>query len=61
MKSGLFSDAHIMRVLYQAEGGVSVFNLCCEHGIILHVVGQICWSGRILISKFKDMAEQIVG
>ena len=33
MKSGRFTDAQIMGVIRQAEGGVSVPNLCREHGI----------------------------
>ncbi|ARW12097.1 Low calcium response locus protein (plasmid) [Acetobacter ascendens] len=33
MKSGRFTDAQIMGVIRQAEGGVSVPDLCREHGI----------------------------
>ena len=33
MKNGRFSDAQIMAVLKQAEGGVPVSELCREHGI----------------------------
>ena len=33
MKNGRFSDAQIMAVLKQAEGGVPVSELCREHGM----------------------------
>ncbi|ASC07535.1 transposase (plasmid) [Acetobacter pasteurianus IFO 3283-22] len=33
MKSGRFTDAQIMGVIRQAEGGVPVPDLCREHGI----------------------------
>jgi putative transposase len=33
MKNGRFSDAQIMAVLKQAESGVSVSELCPEHGM----------------------------
>ena len=33
MKNGRFSDAQIMAVLKQAEGGVPVSELCREHGV----------------------------
>ncbi|GAA3673045.1 hypothetical protein GCM10022398_17430 [Acetobacter lovaniensis] len=33
MKSDRFTDARIMGVIRQAEGGVSVPDLCREHGI----------------------------
>ena len=33
MKNGRYSDAQIMAVLKQAEGGVPVFELCREHGM----------------------------
>lgn len=33
MKSDRFTDAQIMGVIRQAEGGVSVPDLCREHGI----------------------------
>jgi len=32
MKNGRYSDAQIMAVLKQAEGGVPVSELCREHG-----------------------------
>jgi hypothetical protein len=33
MKNGRFSDAQIMGVLKQAEGGAPVSELCREHGM----------------------------
>ena len=33
MKNGRFSDAQIMGILKQAEGGVPVSDLCREHGM----------------------------
>ena len=33
MKNGRFSDAQIMGILKQAEGGVPVSELCREHGM----------------------------
>lgn len=33
MKNGRYSDAQIMAILKQAEGGVPVSELCREHGM----------------------------
>jgi putative transposase len=33
MKNGRFSDAQIMAVLKQAEGGTAVSEICREHGM----------------------------
>ena len=33
MKNGRFSDPQIVGILKQAEGGVPVYELCCEHGM----------------------------
>ena len=33
MKNGRYSDAQIMAVLKQAEGGVPISELCREHGM----------------------------
>jgi len=33
MKKSRFSDAEIMNILRQAEGGVPVSDLCREHGM----------------------------
>ena len=33
MENGRYSDAQIMMILKQAEGGVLVSELCCEHGM----------------------------
>jgi putative transposase len=33
MKKSRFSDAEIMSILRQAEGGVPVSDLCREHGM----------------------------
>ena len=38
MKSDRFTDAQIMGVIRQAEGGVPVPDLCREHGISCQVV-----------------------
>jgi putative transposase len=34
MKNGRYSDAQIMAVLKQAEGGTPVSELCREHGMM---------------------------
>ena len=33
MKTGRYSDAQIIRILKQAESGVSISELCREHGM----------------------------
>lgn len=62
MKNGPYSDAQIMAVLKQAEGGVPVSELCREHGMSS---ASFCkWRAKFgvmdasLISEMKDMAEE---
>lgn len=50
MTNGRSSDAQIMSILKQAEGGVLVFDLCREHGMSsasLQMAGQIWRYGRV--------------
>ena len=51
MKTSRYSDAQIMGILKQAEGGVPVSELCREHGmssaVILQMAGQVRRYGRI--------------
>ena len=62
MKNGRFSDAQIMAVLKQAEGGVPVSELCREHG--MSSASFYKWRAKFggmdasLISEMKDMTEQ---
>ena len=62
MKNKRFSDAKIMGVLRQAEGGVSVTEFCREHGI-----SNACfykWRTKFggmdtsMMSDMKSMAEE---
>jgi len=49
MKQSKYSDAQIMSILKQAEGGVPVSELCREHGMsnasFLQMAVQIWWHG----------------
>ena len=62
MKNGRFSDAQIMSILKQAEGGVPVSKLCREHG--MSSAGFYKWRAKFggmdssLIAEMKDIAEQ---
>ena len=62
MKNGRFSDAQIMGILKQAEGGVPVFELCREHG--MSSASFYKWRAKFggmdasMISELKDMADQ---
>ena len=62
MKNGRYSDAQIMAVLKQAEGGVPVSELCREHG--MSSASFYKWHAKFggmdasLISEMKDMAEE---
>ena len=62
MKYGRFSNAQIMAVLKQAEGGVPVSELCREHE--MSSASFYKWRAKFggmdasLISEMKDMAEQ---
>lgn len=62
MKNGRFSDAQMMAVLRQAEGGVPVSELCREHG--MSSASFYKWRAKFggmdasLIAGMKDMAEQ---
>ena len=52
MKTARFSDAQVMGILKQAEGGTPVSELCQEHGIssasFLQVAGQVWRYGCVL-------------
>jgi putative transposase len=62
MKNGRFSDAQIMAVLKQAEGGTPVSELCREHG--MSSASFYKWRAKFggmdasLMTEMKDMAEQ---
>ena len=62
MKNGRFSDAQIMAVLKQAEGGTPVSALCREHG--MSSASFYKWRDKFggmaasLITEMKDLAEQ---
>jgi len=62
MKNGRYSDAQIMAVLKQAEGGVPVPELCREHG--MSIASFYKWRAKFggmdapLMSEMKDMAEE---
>ncbi|MFT5065657.1 MAG: putative transposase [Reinekea sp.] len=62
MKNGRFSDAQIMAVLKQAEGGTPVSELCREHG--MSSASFYKWRAKFggmdasLITEMKDMTEQ---
>jgi len=66
MKKGRYSDAHIMAVLKQAEGGVPVSELCRGHGMSrasfykwrAKFGGMHCTAGYRAVSEMKDMAEE---
>ena len=62
MKNRRFSDAQIMGILKQAEGGVPVSELCREHG--MSSASFYKWRAKFggmdasMISELKDMADQ---
>ncbi len=62
MKIARYSDAQIMGILKQAEGGVPVSELCREHG--MSNASFYKWRAKFggmdasLITEMKDMAEQ---
>ena len=62
MKAARYSDAQIMGILKQAEGGVPVSELCREHG--MSNASFYKWRAKFggmdasLITEMKDMAEQ---
>ena len=62
MKNGRFSDAQIMGVLKQAEGGVAVSELCREHG--MSSASFYKWRAKFggmdasMVSQMKSMAEE---
>lgn len=62
MKNGRYSDAQIMTILKQAEGGVPVSELCRERG--MSSASFYKWRAKFggmdasLMSEMKDMAEE---
>ncbi|WP_020592381.1 transposase, partial [Kiloniella laminariae] len=62
MKNSRFSEAQIMSILKQAEGGAPVSELCREHG--MSSASFYKWRAKYggmdasLISEMKDLAEQ---
>ena len=62
MKNGRFSDAQIMAILRQAEGGVPVSELCREHG--MSSASFYKWRSKYggmdasMMSEMKAMADE---
>jgi putative transposase len=62
MKRARFSDAQLMGILKQADGGTPVSELCREHG--MSSASFYKWRAKFggmdasLITEMKDMAEQ---
>jgi putative transposase len=62
MKTARYSDAQIMGILKQAEGGVPVSELCREHG--MSSASFYKWRAKFggmdasLVAEMKDMADQ---
>ena len=62
MKNGRFSDAQIMGVLKQAEGGLPVSELCREHG--MSSASFYKWRAKFggmdasMVSRMKTMADE---
>lgn len=62
MKKSRFSEAQIMSILKQAEGGVPVSELCREHG--MSSASFYKWRAKYggmdasLIAEMKDLMEQ---
>lgn len=62
MKTARFSDAQIMGILRQAESGVSVSELCREHG--MSSASFFKWRSRYggmdasMVSEMKAMADE---
>ena len=62
IKNGRYSDARIMAILKQAEGGMPVSELCREHG--MSSASFYTWRAKFggmdasLISEMKDIAEE---
>ena len=62
MKTARYSDAQIMDILEQAEGGTPISELCREHGMssasFYKWRAKFGGMGASLIAEMKDMAEQ---
>tara|TARA_R110002012_G_scaffold26099_3_gene85408 strand:+ start:2703 stop:2969 length:267 start_codon:yes stop_codon:yes gene_type:complete len=62
MKNGRYSDAQIMAILKQAEGGAPVSELCREQG--MSSASFYKWRAKFggmdasLMSEMKDMADE---
>jgi putative transposase len=62
MKKSRFSDAEIMSILRQAEGGVPVSELCREHG--MSSASFYKWRSKFggmdasMMSELKSMADE---
>jgi len=62
MKKSRFSDAEIMNILRQAEGGVAVSELCREHG--MSAASFYKWRSKFggmdasMMSELKSMADE---
>ena len=62
MKNGRYSDAQIMSILKQAEGGVPVSELCREHGMssasFYKCRAKFGGMDASMIFEINDMAEE---
>ena len=62
MKKSKYSDAEIMNILRQAEGGIPVSDLCREHG--MSSASFYKWRARYggmdasMMSELKSMADE---
>ena len=62
MKTARYSDTQIMGILTQAQGGLTVFELCREHG--MNRASFYKWRAKFggmdasLTTMMKDIAEQ---
>lgn len=62
MKKSKYSDAQIMGILKQAEGGVPVADLCCQHG--MSSASFYKWSAKYggmdasLMARMKELNEE---
>ena len=43
MKTRRYTEAQLLAILRQAEGGVPVSELCCEHGMSTVGVSETCY------------------
>ena len=47
MKTSRYTEAQILAILRQAEGGMPVAELCREQRVVLQVAGEVWRHGRV--------------